>query len=221
MSKRCPLYGSLDESEATAADLGLVREGDMDLKLTLTGLARGGRAGGGGGGGVTELKLDMKAVRLMKKRKQEEDSAYLQSKVKGTARRKSTSGPADELNAIVRDVLQTLLAFKVLAPPFQLPVKERNAPGYAALIARPICLNEMLKTARDGRYASSAQFRADLELLRANAHAYNRDGRGDAMVPNLADQLVSRAHDALAKQEHRLRLVEDQLAQDGADEMLE
>jgi transcription initiation factor TFIID subunit 1 len=204
-SKQCPLYGVVDADEQTAADLGLVQRGELSFKLNV----KAARAHARGADSATPiLKFNLRAMDEARKRKAEDAIAYLQPKGKGTQRRKALAGPTERLNSLLNDVVKTLQHWKNLAPPF---INRVKVPDYAAVIAEPICLNDMIRKSRVNEYASSTQLLADLELMRTNAHAYNQPGRGDMLVPNCADQLVQKAREDLARRAEAIREIEAEL----------
>jgi hypothetical protein len=97
------------------------------------------------------------------------------------------------------DALRAAAADPAAEPFLQPP----DAPGYGAKVALPIDLSTLLRRALHGYYRSPAAARADVELLRANAAAFNPDGHpiraaADGLARALAAALRDDGDEAVA-----------------------
>jgi bromodomain-containing protein 7/9 len=72
------------------------------------------------------------------------------------------------------DRLLTVLETKDSRRFFAWPVTDQIAPGYSAIIARPMDFTTMRSKVKDGQYTGIRHFKQDFDLVCSNAQTYNQ-----------------------------------------------
>jgi len=83
------------------------------------------------------------------------------------------------------------------AHPFLTPVTEKIAPGYFAVVKRPIDLATIRDKIRAHEYKKRDDFLADLKLMVENCHRYNE--ARNPHLPPMADEIYTLAEQSLNK----------------------
>ncbi|KXS17915.1 Bromodomain-containing protein [Gonapodya prolifera JEL478] len=100
----------------------------------------------------------------------------------------------EELYEALEKVLNELKAYKEHSYPFLTKVQKKDVPDYYDVVKRPMDLGTMSKNLKNLQYISKSHFAQDLNLIWANAHAYNPKG---SIFRAHADAMRDRAEELL------------------------
>ena len=195
-SKDCAFYTaesaahSMNRNVQQTSALSLkisLRDADIDLpeemgtKLNLSKLTQKRREG------AREKK------RQRKEEEAAEGNAYSKRLHKQPTKQLSTTRlPRVQLNAILEGVCVELHNVEHMMV-FAHPVSELEAPGYAAAIANPMCLGDMLAKCHRFEYRTADEFLNDVQLVHTNCEQWNH-GKPSMFLIERSKQLVKAAN---------------------------
>lgn len=114
-----------------------------------------------------------------------------------------------QLQTALNNILQKVVA-EVKKDPnmavFSIPVTDKVAPGYSAIIKRPMHLQEIWQKCHRGEYESASKMMEDVDLIVKNCYQYN-EGRNDSLLP-WVDYMKSLVKDNLDKCQEELEEME-------------
>ena len=125
--------------------------------------------------------------------------------------------PRVQLNAMLEGICVDLHNVEGMGV-FATPVGEREAPGYTAMIAQPMCLGDVLEKCHRFEYRNTDQFVQDVKLIHTNCEQWNR-GRPTAFLIERSNQLVIEATagvKGMPAKPKRLHMLYNMMAQNGA-----
>ncbi|KAH9324038.1 hypothetical protein KI387_004216, partial [Taxus chinensis] len=118
------------------------------------------------------------------------------------------------LRMCLRDVCSRLLYEKRFSV-FHYPVMDEDAPDYYSIVQNPMDVATLLQRVDNGRYLTCSAFLQDVELIPANAKAYNGDDYNGARIVSRAFALRDAVHGMLSQMDPALVAFCDKIAAQG------
>nr|ASZ84552.1 putative BRAT1 [Cupressus sempervirens] len=118
------------------------------------------------------------------------------------------------LRMCLRDVCTRLLYEKRFSV-FHYPVMDEDAPDYYSIVQNPMDITTLLQRVDNGRYLTCSAFLQDVELIPANAKAYNGDDYNGARIVSRACALKDAVLGMLSQMDPLLVAFCDKIAAQG------
>lgn len=118
------------------------------------------------------------------------------------------------LRMCLRDVCNRLLYEKRFSI-FHYPVMDEDAPDYHSIVQNPMDVATLLQRVDSGRYLTCNAFLQDVQLIPANAKAYNGDDYNGARIVSRAYALRDAVHGMLSQMDPALVAFCDSIASQG------
>ncbi|KAM0684058.1 Transcription initiation factor TFIID subunit 1 [Mitosporidium daphniae] len=136
---------------------------------------------------------------------EEERAGDQDEKVKILLRRQAISELGRIFGKIVTDITNIPNSW-----PFHLPVQEKIAPGYHAIVKNPMDFSTLRKNINNRRYSSANQFLSDVQLIHENCVTYNGAEHPFSMI---ALNVVRVVEEALEGSSASIKAAEGKLGQ--------
>ncbi|KAK8498084.1 hypothetical protein V6N13_121416 [Hibiscus sabdariffa] len=107
------------------------------------------------------------------------------------------------LRMCLRDVCNRILYDKRFSV-FHYPVTDEDAPNYHSIIQNPMDIATLLQRVDSGQYLTCSSFLQDVDLVVANAKAYNGDDYNGARIVSRAYELRDSVHGMLSQMDPSL-----------------
>uniref|UniRef100_A0A1D1Z3E2 ATPase family AAA domain-containing protein At1g05910 n=1 Tax=Anthurium amnicola TaxID=1678845 RepID=A0A1D1Z3E2_9ARAE len=114
----------------------------------------------------------------------------------------------------LRDVCNRILYDKRFSV-FHYPVTDEDAPNYRSIIQTPMDIATILQRVDCGHYVTRASFLRDVDLIQANAKAYNGDDYNGARIVSRAYELRDAVQGMLSQMDPALATFCDKIAERG------
>ncbi|GMH28565.1 hypothetical protein Nepgr_030408 [Nepenthes gracilis] len=118
------------------------------------------------------------------------------------------------LRMCLRDVCNRILYDKRFIV-FHYPVMDEDAPNYRTIIQNPMDVATLLQRVDCGQYITCSAFLQDVDLILANAKAYNGDDYNGARIVSRAHELRDAVHGMLSQMDPALVAFCDKIAAQG------
>ncbi|XP_039133348.1 ATPase family AAA domain-containing protein At1g05910 isoform X1 [Dioscorea cayenensis subsp. rotundata] len=118
------------------------------------------------------------------------------------------------LRMCLRDVCNRILYDKRFSV-FHYPVTDEDAPNYRSIIQNPMDMATLLQRVDSGQYLTCSAFLRDVDLIAANAKAYNGDDYNGARIVSRAHELRDAVQGMLSQMDPALVSFCDKIAADG------
>ncbi|KAL4278959.1 hypothetical protein GQ457_03G025540 [Hibiscus cannabinus] len=118
------------------------------------------------------------------------------------------------LRMCLRDVCNRILYDKRFSA-FHYPVTDEDAPNYHSIIQNPMDIATLLQRVDSGQYLTCSSFLQDVNLVVANAKAYNGDDYNGARIVSRAYELRDSVHGMLSQMDPSLVAYCDKIAAQG------
>ncbi|GMJ04772.1 Bromodomain and ATPase domain-containing protein 1 [Hibiscus trionum] len=118
------------------------------------------------------------------------------------------------LRMCLRDVCNRILYDKRFSA-FHYPVTDEDAPNYHSIILNPMDIATLLQRVDSGQYLTCSSFLQDVNLVVANAKAYNGDDYNGARIVSRAYELRDSVHGMLSQMDPSLVAYCDKIAAQG------
>ncbi|XP_039012807.1 ATPase family AAA domain-containing protein At1g05910-like isoform X2 [Hibiscus syriacus] len=118
------------------------------------------------------------------------------------------------LRMCLRDVCNRILYDKRFSA-FHYPVTDEDAPNYHSVIQNPMDIATLLQRVDSGQYLTCSSFLQDVDLVVANAKAYNGDDYNGARIVSRAYELRDSVHGMLSQMDPSLVTSCDKIAAQG------
>ncbi|KAL5781114.1 hypothetical protein ACOSP7_006143 [Xanthoceras sorbifolium] len=118
------------------------------------------------------------------------------------------------LRMCLRDVCNRILYDKRFSA-FHYPVTDEDAPNYRSIIQNPMDMATLLQHVDSGQYITCSTFLQDVDLIVANAKAYNGDDYNGARIVSRAYELRDAVHGMLTQMDPALVTYCDKIAAQG------
>ncbi|KAG4149218.1 hypothetical protein ERO13_D05G327400v2 [Gossypium hirsutum] len=118
------------------------------------------------------------------------------------------------LRMCLRDVCNRILYDKRFSA-FHYPVTDEDAPNYHSIIQSPMDIATLLQRVDSGQYLTCSSFLQDVDLVVANAKAYNGDDYNGSRIVSRAYELRDSVHGMLSQMDPSLVAYCDKIAAQG------
>ncbi|XP_039055447.1 ATPase family AAA domain-containing protein At1g05910-like isoform X2 [Hibiscus syriacus] len=123
------------------------------------------------------------------------------------------------LRMCLRDVCNRILYDKRFSA-FHYPVTDEDAPNYHSVIQNPMDIATLLQRVDSGQYLTCSSFLQDVDLVVANAKAYNGDDYNGSRIVSRAYELRDSVHGMLSQMDPSLVASCDKIAAQGGPTLI-
>ncbi|OWM67430.1 hypothetical protein CDL15_Pgr019890 [Punica granatum] len=118
------------------------------------------------------------------------------------------------LRMCLRDVCNRILYDKRFRD-FHYPVMDEDAPNYRSIIQNPMDMSTLLQRVDSGQFITCSAFLQDIDLIVANAKAYNGDDYNGTRIVSRAHELRDSVHGMISQMDPALLTFCDKIAAQG------